>query len=206
MQALRQAVAAVIVTGLFLLAVIFGQFRERDALTPEARVPFAVVFTGQYDRIETALALFEQGRFDRMLISGVNPKAGLSPDTIADQFRFSPMARAALSSGKIELSPDAADTFQNASETACWLAAIGGVTDVLLVTSPSHMPRASITLQRALPAGVRVHRAITAPRADDQAQRRKEFAKFAAAWVATLFPAGRRPGAHLTRCLHGTTP
>ncbi len=206
MEFLRLSVAALIVTGLLVLAVIAGEFRERQRPTLAASVPVAVVFTGQYDRIETALRLFDLGGIERMLISGVNPKAGLSPDTIADQFRFSDKARAALASGDIRLSADAADTFQNAAETACWLSGQAGVTDVLLVTSPSHMPRASITLQRALPPGVRLHRATPAETQDDRDKQQTEFVKFAAAWVATLFPAGRRAAPNLQLCSGAAGP
>lgn len=200
MQSLRQAVNAFIVTCLMLAAVILADYRERLTPTTDAPPPVAVVFTGQYDRIETALRLFDQGRIDRMLISGVNPKAGLRPETIADQFRFSIAARAALAAGDIRLSPDAADTFQNAAETACWLGRQPGLREVLLVTSPSHMPRASITLERALPAGMRVHRATPPATEEDQEKGRTEFVKFAAAWIATLFPQYRRAAPHLSLC------
>ena len=206
MEFLRLTVAALIVTGLLLLGVIAGEFRDRQQPTLTTSVPVAVVFTGQYDRIELALRLFDLGGIDRLLISGVNPKAGLFPDTIADQFRFSEAARAALAAGRIRLSPDAADTFQNAAETACWLSGQADVTDVLLVTSSSHMPRASITLQRALPPGVRLHRVTPPETADDRAKQQTEFVKFAAAWVATLFPAGRRAAPHLRLCNGGAGP
>lgn len=128
----------------------------------------AVVFTGQYDRTELALQLFDQGRLDRIFISGVNGGAGMSVKNFAQQFRLSPKARAALETGQIILSPDANTTIENALETSCWLNRQSDVREIVLITSRLHMPRASWALESALTSNVRVHRlSPEAPPGDD---------------------------------------
>lgn len=190
--------------------VILSDFSKRQApllpATNDARI--GIVFTGQFDRIDTALQLLDQGKIDRLMISGVGPGSGLFPDTLADQFDFSPRARAALLTGDIVLSPDAIDTFDNAAEVACWLRANTVQADaaVILITSVSHMPRASITLQRALPATTPIYR-ISPPMTDmDRAAQRPELGKFIFSWLATLWPSAQRPGDHLSLCAGGGAP
>ncbi len=202
MQILRTVLEGLVVTVLMLAIVIVADFQQRlePRMTGASATRTAVVFTGQFDRIDAALALFEEGQVDRMLISGVGPGSGLRPETLADQFNFSPRARAALGSGEIQLSADPVDTFQNAAETACWLGNPAPLGGVILVTSVSHMPRASITLERALPAGTPIYRATPARTAIDTAALRTEFGKFVYSWLYSLTPASRRPAPNLTLC------
>jgi uncharacterized SAM-binding protein YcdF (DUF218 family) len=199
---LRTLVEGLVVTLFMLAAVIVADFLQRlePRMAGAAAARTAVVFTGQFDRIDTALALFEADQVDQMLISGVGPGSGLRPETLADQFNFSPRARAALRSGEIQLSSDPVDTFQNAAETACWLGNPPPQGGVILVTSVSHMPRASITLERALPAGTMIFRATPAQTAIDTAALQTEFGKFVYSWLYSLTPSGRRPAPHLTLC------
>lgn len=210
LSSLRAAISGLLATLVFVALVILADFQHRQAPDPLTTdtASIAIVFTGQFDRIETALNLFDQGRVKQLFISGVGPGSGLRPETLADQFDFSPRARAALQSGEILLSPDAIDTFDNAAETACWLRTqpAAARASVILVTSVSHMPRASITLERALPAGTRVHR-ISPPETDlDRAAQRVEQGKFVYSWIATLFPASRDPAAYLALCGNSPTP
>lgn len=201
-QMLRTVLEGLVVTLLMLAIVIAADFRLRlePRMAGAAASRTAVVFTGQFDRIDAALALFDAGQIDRMLISGVGIGSGLRPETIADQFNFSSRAREALRLGEIQLSSDPVDTFQNASETACWLGNPPPEGGVILVTSVSHMPRASITLERALPAGTPIYRATPARTAIDSAALRPEFGKFVYSWLYSLTPAARMPAPNLTLC------
>ena len=45
----------------------------------------AIVFTGQFDRIDQALTLLERGTVDRIFISGVNLHAGIFIDRFETQ-------------------------------------------------------------------------------------------------------------------------
>ena len=151
----------------------------------------AIVFTGQFDRIRAGLDLLAAGRVDKLLISGVNRAAGLDPGQFAEAFDLSPGLRTALATGDIVLGVRAGTTLQNAEEASCWLAHRAGVHDAVLVTSARHMPRASLALQRALPAGFRIVRfASDAEHASDVpgALTSREFGKFLVTSVITLLP------------------
>jgi uncharacterized SAM-binding protein YcdF (DUF218 family) len=195
LQTLRTALSALIAAAVLLALLIVADFFQRLAPTLDAagQTRRAVVFTGQFDRIDAALALFDQGRIDQLLISGVGIGSGLRPETLADQFNFSPAARAALRSGDILLSPDAQDT-------ACWLRALPPQAGVILISSVSHLPRASITLERALPPGIRVYRSSPPITDTDRSIQREELGKFILSWLASLTPRFRQPPDHLALC------
>lgn len=190
-----------------IATLILADFARRllhpDDLPPPGIA--AVVFTGQYDRIETALALFDQGRIGRLLISGVNRPAGLSVDTLADQFHASPKARAAMAEGRILLSPDARDTLENAAEAACWYRSGPAGEGLLLITSARHMPRATLALHSELAGGTRLflQRPTAPPSADDPAFSLRELAAFAVTWLRDALTGPRVDRARLTLC---TTP
>jgi len=163
----------------------------------------AIVFTGQFDRVELALRLFDQGRLDRLFISGVNGGAGITPRGFADQFRISSNARAALGSGRIILAPDANTTIENALETACWLNKQPDVREIVLITGLSHMPRASWALESALAGPVAVHRlSPDRLRARDARLRwnESEEFKFGVTVLLTLLPRRFWPGDHPATC------
>lgn len=152
----------------------------------------AVVFTGQFERIHFALGLFEEGRIDRLFISGVNSGAGLDPKRFDRQFGLSEALRAARAEGRIVLASEANTTLENAAETACWLRMSPEVDTVALITSHRHMPRASLALERALSANLSVHRMASDRGSGGESSRAKavEFRKFVGTWGVTgLSPA-----------------
>lgn len=206
LQILRTALSGFVATAVLLILLIVADFfqRLRPTLDQADQTGHAVVFTGQFDRIDAALALFNQGRITKLLISGVGVGSGLRPETLADQFNFSPAARAALRAGDILLSPDAQDTFQNAAETACWLRDLEPQTGVILITSVSHLPRASITLERSLPPGIPVYRSAPPITDTDRTIQREELGKFILSWLASLRPGFRQSPDHLALCEPGT--
>jgi uncharacterized SAM-binding protein YcdF (DUF218 family) len=193
MKVVWGAIACLVVLALLLSA----EFLRRSAYTPipAAGAEIAIVFTGQFDRVDAGLALLEGAQVGKVFISGVNRGAGLSREGFAEQFALSPALRDALAQGRIILAPDATITLENAIETACWLAQQGEIRSVLLVTHRFHMPRAALALERAVPwqiAVVPVFPEQVLPQTDRPFVLRELF-KFAATWVITLLPSSLWP-------------
>lgn len=93
-------IAAVLGVLLGILALLAHGFWQRGYNTWGATTAAAaVVFTGQFNRVNATLRLFEDGQITRLFISGVNPGAGIEAATFADQFNLSPRARQALHTG-----------------------------------------------------------------------------------------------------------
>ena len=187
------------------LVVLVREFAVRSEIAVEVTdLPTtAVVFTGQFDRIELALQLFDQGRLDRIFISGVNGRAGILPRNFADQFRLSENARAALDTGQIILAPDADTTLENALETACWLDGQPGVHEILLIAGPNQMPRASWALESALTRPVLVRRLSPEPSAGEVqlGSRNDELLKFAMTVPLALIPRFLWPAERPASCM-----
>ena len=153
-----------------------------------------VVFTGQFDRIRLGLDLMTRHEIRRLFISGVNRGAGLNPDTFARQFDLSSSLAAELASGGIILATEADNTFQNACETAQWLAGRPDITRILLITSRTHMPRASLALDRAVGSSVSIERlSVDAPANETPAAFLREFFSFAKTLAAPFLPNAVRP-------------
>lgn len=186
------AAATLIVAGAAITLCLYWDFVQRSSREAVALPQHntAVVFTGQFDRVELGLALLEEGRVDRLFISGVNAGAGIARQGFAAQFRLSPRLLAALDAGQIILAVDANSTLQNARETACWLERHPDIRVVVLVTSRQHMPRASLALERAVPRTTAVLRLSPAELSTgpSAAPELSEFAKFSATWMITLLP------------------
>lgn len=192
-----------------LAMALVREFSNRSLDTADAAdLPTtAVVFTGQFDRVELALRLFDQGRVDRIFISGVNDGAGITPRGFADQFRLSANARFALGSGQIILAPDATTTLENALETACWLNTQPNLREIVLITGRAHIPRASWALENALAGAVSVHRLSPDPPPAHDTQSRwpvSELLKFGATVTITSLPRFFWSGVPPTTCIGST--
>ena len=191
----------ILFTPLLILAgsggVLYVDFTARMQSTADGTdLPkTAVIFTGQFDRIRAGLRLLEEGRIERLFVSGVNAKAGLDVGRFADQFGLSPEQGMLLSSGGIILAPDANTTLENAIETRCWLTSHQDIDAVILITSRRHLARASLALERAAPEGTAVLRLASDLSAERVGGRdgKTEFIKFTMTWLITLLPYDRWP-------------
>jgi uncharacterized SAM-binding protein YcdF (DUF218 family) len=161
---MRKVTVALMLASAVLLvistAALVREFSIRSQVFSDVTVlpTTAVVFTGQNDRIELALQLFDQGRLDRIFISGVNGGAGISVKNFAEQFQLSLNARAALDTGHIILATDANATIENALEAACWLDKQSNVREIVLIAGRYQMSRASWALESALSRPISVLR------------------------------------------------
>ena len=117
---------------------------------------------GSAERLRQGVALLAAGKGQRLLISGVDPRA--TDNDVATVAR----APAALAS-RIDYGRVARTTIGNAEETAAWMAR-HGFTSLILVTDSYHMPRSLLEVQAGLP-GV----AITPYRVLSPAQARADW-------------------------------
>jgi len=130
-----------------LLALGFAGF-ALSVLDPPAagggRTDGIAVLTGGSERVAMGFRLLEEGRAERLLISGAHPGAGLAE--IAAAAGRDPAALA----GRVTIGHAAATTRGNAAEIAAWVRA-ERLRSLRVVTAGYHMPRAMLELRRALP-------------------------------------------------------
>ena len=124
-------------------------FADRVARSTPADEPPAaqgiVALTGASDlRLEAATHLLENGKGQRLLLSGVNRKT-----TRKDMLGVTGAAKSVFDCC-VDLGFTAADTIGNGSESAEWARGMG-YTHLILVTADFHMPRALLELHSAMP-------------------------------------------------------
>jgi uncharacterized SAM-binding protein YcdF (DUF218 family) len=197
MQRIAGYAGALLFFGLALFVVTMAaDFQRRlSANAVVGRLPAtAIVFTGEFGRIRVGLGLLDKGAIERLFVSGVNRGAGIFREHFADQFALSDGLRAALSHGRIILGSKAQTTLQNGSETACRLGRRAREIRLLLITSRRHLPRASLVLERLIPAS-RIERLATLDAVEMQTLKGLvvEFGKFVATWLITLLPTAYWP-------------
>lgn len=96
------------------------------------------------DRINTAMQLLEQGKGQRLLVSGVNPEVKRA------ELRALLPGSSRLYDCCVELGFDAQDTMGNAQEIAAWSRA-KGFDSLIVVTSDYHMPRSLLEIRGMAP-------------------------------------------------------
>ncbi|MCB1520343.1 MAG: YdcF family protein [Hyphomicrobiaceae bacterium] len=133
--------------GLALVAfgfIVFASFAMREHDTGAAPADGIVVLTGAEFRIAEAAKLLRDGRGQRLLISGVNPRVSRT-----DLLRITQLPPERLDCC-VDVGLKALDTIGNASETRDWVAR-HGYSSLILVTSSYHMPRSLTEFARAMP-------------------------------------------------------
>ena len=135
---------------MFALAAFFAGFWSfaenvrREPEEPPAAQAIVALTGGSLQRLTTGVRLLEEGKGERLLISGVNRVVTDAELYIA--LEVDP----ALGECCIDIGRSAEDTLGNASETAGW-AREHRYTDIILVTDDYHMPRSQAELAAALP-------------------------------------------------------
>jgi len=143
-----RTLAVLLVLVLVWTAGLFAFADRARRAGPPAEAPRAdgiVVLTGASDeRIAAGLALLQQGKGKRMLVSGVNEKVQ------REELRQVQGAPRRLYDCCVDLGYDALDTLGNAEEIADW-ARDKAFGRLIVVTSDYHMPRALLEIRAAIP-------------------------------------------------------
>jgi uncharacterized SAM-binding protein YcdF (DUF218 family) len=144
------AIALVIAIGWIIGLVAFVARIPSPAEVSEEPADAAVVLTGGGGRLETGLALLERQQAKKLFVSGVHEAVDV--DTLLASLpagEVSPPDAATIACC-IRLGHNAADTKENAEETAAWIRA-EGFASLRLVTADYHMPRSLLEFHRAMP-------------------------------------------------------
>jgi uncharacterized SAM-binding protein YcdF (DUF218 family) len=147
MSSLRQVLIFGVTATAALLVLGFVLFASVVTRLPAGNNPHAdgiVVLTGESRRIAEGARLLDEGRAERMLISGVFRRTG----------KKALIEISGLPEDKFDCCVDigyaALDTAGNANETRAW-AASHGYDSLIVVTASYHMPRSLAELSLAMP-------------------------------------------------------
>lgn len=198
---IRNFLWAPVVAMTMILVVAGLDFFARTHSTDMEDGGIGVVFTGQFVRVRVGLTLMDNGQFDRLYLSGVNPRAGMTTTGFADQFDLNEKLRKDLLEGRLVLGGQADSTFANALETRCWLDENPTQLPIFLLTSSDHMPRASLMLEFALD-GRRVERISIFEDPSDFRDYTVEFGKYLASRIVTYWK--RMRGDRVGECQQGS--
>jgi uncharacterized SAM-binding protein YcdF (DUF218 family) len=146
---ISRAILLTSMAGVIFVTADFLRFADRALLTgpvtPAAYADAVVVFTGRSNtRLRTGVALLEQQRAQRLLISGVDPKVKV------EELRAIAGGSAPTWACCIELGRQARDTVGNARELRDWVGQ-SGTQSIILVTENFHMERAMLEVRDLSP-------------------------------------------------------
>lgn len=139
---LMAVVALSVIAALSFVAFV-GTLELREPADP-APAQGIVVLTGGADRLADGLRLLEDGKGQRLLLSGVHRGTGL-----AELKRLLPAHTASLTCC-VDLDHAAGNTRGNAREAALW-AAGHGYRHLIVVTASYHLPRVKLEFARQMP-------------------------------------------------------
>jgi uncharacterized SAM-binding protein YcdF (DUF218 family) len=144
-----RSLVALLVAALIWTAGLLSFTARIETSTPvaePARADGIVALTGagSNERLAAAVNLLEDGKAQRMLVSGVNPEAS------REDIRTVSKAVRRLYDCCVDLDFTAADTVGNARETADWARNLR-YKSLIVVTADYHMPRAMLELRATMP-------------------------------------------------------
>lgn len=145
---MRGLIALLVVAAIWASGLLaFAARVDRSTPAPEPQAADGIVAltgAGSNARIGAAMELLEDGKAQRMLVSGVNREAS------REDIRTVSRAVRRLYDCCVDLGFDAANTVGNARETQEWARAMG-FDSLIVVTADYHMPRSMLELRAAMP-------------------------------------------------------
>ena len=152
------------IVALIWLVGLFAFADRVQGLTPAEepqRADAIVALTGpSAERVNAAIRLLEQGKGERVLISGVNREVRRR------ELRELTPGSSRLFNCCVDLGFEAEDTVGNAQEIAAWSRA-KGYRSLIVVTSDYHMPRSLVEIRGQLPGVKLTPYAISTPSLDN---------------------------------------
>ena len=144
-----RSLVAILVAALIWTVGLLSFAARIETSTPMAEPPsadgiVALTGAGSNERLAAAVKLLEDGKGERMLVSGVNPEAS------REDIRTVSKAVRRLYDCCVDLDFTAADTVGNARETADWARKLD-YRSLIVVTADYHMPRAMLELRATMP-------------------------------------------------------
>jgi len=134
---------------IFVLAILwsiglvgFAALLPRDIVDPSSHTDAIVVPTGGHGRLVAGLELLRAGQAERLFISGVYDGVSV-PSLVGEN-------AGAATICCVDLGYNARDTYENALESATWMAE-WGYSSLRLVTGNYHIPRAILEFRSAMP-------------------------------------------------------
>lgn len=154
-------IAIVVLIWLIGLFVFAERVRGYTPAPEPERADAIVALTGpSAERVNAAIRLLEQGKGDRVLISGVNREVR------RQELRALTPGSTRLFNCCVDLGFEAEDTIGNAQEIAAWADA-KGYKSLIVVTSDYHMPRALTEIRAAAPGVALTAYAVETPSLDN---------------------------------------
>jgi uncharacterized SAM-binding protein YcdF (DUF218 family) len=154
-------IAIVVLIWLIGLFVFAERVRGYTPAPEPERTDAIVALTGpSAERVNAAIRLLEQGKGDRVLISGVNREVR------RQELRALTPGSNRLFNCCVDLGFEAEDTIGNAQEIAAWADA-KGYESLIVVTSDYHMPRALTEIRAAAPGVALTAYAVETPSLDN---------------------------------------
>jgi uncharacterized SAM-binding protein YcdF (DUF218 family) len=154
-------IAIVVLIWLIGLFVFAERVRGYTPAPEPERADAIVALTGpSAERVNAAIRLLEQGKGDRVLISGVNREVR------RQELRALTPGSNRLFNCCVDLGFEAEDTIGNAQEIAAWADA-KGYESLIVVTSDYHMPRALTEIRAAAPGVALTAYAVETPSLDN---------------------------------------
>ena len=154
-------IAIVVLIWLIGLFVFAERVRGYTPAPEPERADAIVALTGpSAERVNAAIRLLEQGKGDRVLISGVNREVR------RQELRALTPGSNRLFNCCVDLGFEADDTIGNAQEIAAWADA-KGYESLIVVTSDYHMPRALTEIRAAAPCVALTAYAVETPSLDN---------------------------------------
>jgi len=151
-------IALIWLAGLFAFA---HRVRELTPAEEPGRADAVVALTGpSSERVNAAIRLLDQGKGERVLISGVNREVRRR------ELRALVPGSSRLFNCCVDLGFEAEDTVGNAQEIAAWARA-KGYDDLIVVTSDYHMPRSLVEIRGAMPGVKLTPYAVSTPSLDN---------------------------------------
>jgi uncharacterized SAM-binding protein YcdF (DUF218 family) len=147
----RTAIVGILLLGAWIIGLVafVARIPVPDEVASEP-ADAVVVLTGGGGRLETGLALLEQGHARKLFVSGVHEDVDVAMLLASLAADGVPPPDAATVACCIQLGYSAADTRGNAEETAAWIRA-EHFASLSLVTADYHMPRSLLEFHRAMP-------------------------------------------------------